>query len=58
MDIIYLDSLLDLASVKDSLGLTVLDISLDPDWWVLDFYCLEENGDFLWVCWLSVWDEF
>ena len=44
--------------VKDSLGLAVLDICLDPDRWVLDFYCLEEYGECFWLCWLSVWDEF
>ena len=36
-------------SVKDSLGLAALG--------VLDFCCLEEYGEFLWLCWLSVWDE-
>ena len=47
-----------LGDVKDSFGLTALDICLDPDRWLSDFYCLEEYGDFLWLCWLSVWDEF
>ena len=59
MDIFYLDSLLDLAtSVKDSLGVAALDICLDPDRWVLDFDSLEVYGEFLWLCWVSVWDQF
>ena len=59
MDIFYLDSLLDLAtSVKDSLGVAALDICLDPDRWVLEFDSLEVYGEFLWLCWVSVWDQF
>ena len=33
--------------------LAALDICFDPDRWVLDFYCLEEYGEFLWLCWLT-----
>ena len=59
MDIVFLDSLLDLStSVKDSLGVAALDICLDPDRWVLDFDSLEVYGEFLRLCWVSVWDQF
>ena len=52
--------MLDLPSLKAWLFAMafVRDICLDPDRWALDFYCLEDYGELLWLCWPSVWDEF